>query len=66
MYHIHLRAYGGQKRASNPLELQLQAVIAAMWMLGTKPRLSGEQLVLLTSEAHLQPLNLLFFFFFLK
>lgn len=50
MYGICLPALKGQKEESNPLELELQAVVnQLMWMLGTK--LGKEHYVLLTTEA---------------
>ena len=30
-------AHGGQKKASDPLEHELQMVVSHMWMLGIKP-----------------------------
>jgi hypothetical protein len=36
-----LSTRGGQKKTPDPLEMELERVVAAMWMLGTEPRLSG-------------------------
>lgn len=61
VHHMHDWYPQSQKRASEPLELKLQTVLAALWVLGTQP-LQGpfqEQQVLLTTEPSLQ-LPLLF------
>lgn len=48
MYHLHACS---QKKASEPLVLELQTVMSHhVYELGIKPRPSGEQLVLLTTE----------------
>ena len=56
---VHYRAcsaHGGQKRASGPLELEPQMVVATMLVLGIAPRSSGrEQQVVLTAEPSRQP-----------
>lgn len=48
-------AYGGQKRASDPLFLELQAVVSCLvWMLGTEPRSSTRAACILTSKPSFQ------------
>lgn len=40
--HVGADALGGQKRATNPLELELQAVMSCLtWVLGAEPVSSG-------------------------
>lgn len=41
-------AFRGQKRAPDPLELELQVLIASVWMLGTNPGPLQEWQVLFT------------------
>lgn len=53
--HMHTVATRGHKRALVPLELELQMVRVAMWVLETEPRLSGRPQVLLTTEPYPQP-----------
>lgn len=47
-------SHRSQKRASDPLELELQLVWATMWMLRIKPGSLKEQPVLLIAEPPLQ------------
>lgn len=49
-----LGAHRGQKRILDSLELELQTVKAAMWTLGSGPRLLEKQSVFLTTEPLLQ------------
>lgn len=43
-YHMHAGAHRGQKKAWDPLELELEAVVShPLWMLGTDPWASVEQ-----------------------
>lgn len=35
------RAHGDQKRASDPLGLEVQMVVNVMWMMGSEPSSSG-------------------------
>jgi hypothetical protein len=37
-------AYRGQKRASNPLELEIQRLMSHLWVLEIEPRSSGRAL----------------------
>lgn len=50
-------AWGGQKRASVVLDLELQKVWAIMWMLGTEPWSSLKQQVSLITEPTLKTLG---------
>lgn len=51
---------GGQKRAVEPLELDLQMVVRYCGCWGLNPGLWGEQPTLSTAEPSLQPLNGIF------
>jgi hypothetical protein len=50
-----LGACGGQKRVSDPLELELQMLLATMWMLAIELGSSGKAVLLLTTEPPLKP-----------
>ena len=48
-------ACGGQRRASEPLEVELQMLCTAAWALGTDTGSLASALLLLTTEPSLQP-----------
>lgn len=49
--HMHAGVWGGQKRASYPLELELEVVMSSRkWLLGTKFGSSARQYILLATE----------------
>ena len=52
-------AYRGQKKLSDPMELELHMTVNHHLGTGTKPGLSEEQPALLSTEASLQPPGLL-------
>lgn len=66
--HIHSDVQGGQKRLSDPLELDLQAVVRhPMWVLvtlATKPRLSARAASALNYRAISPELPVVCFFVF--
>lgn len=43
-HHTHAGAYGGHKRVSDHLDLQLEFWVT-LWMLGTKPRFSAREIM---------------------
>lgn len=45
VYHVHAQAYGEQEKETEPLELELRRLRAAMWVLRIKPGPLKEQLV---------------------
>ena len=47
LYHMYAGAHGGQKRALDPLELELQIILSAMWVSEIKPRSSARALIAL-------------------
>lgn len=54
--------YGGQKRALDPVELELKAVMSCLTqVLWTELKSSEEQCAPLTAEPTLQPLDILFY-----
>lgn len=59
------RAREDQKRASEPLGLELQMVVNGVCTLGTEPGSYGKALSHLTTGPSLQPLALYFIYFFL-
>ena len=44
VYHMYAGAHGGQKRASDPLELGLQIILSAMWVSEITTRFSARAL----------------------
>lgn len=50
MHHMCSGAHGGQRKLLDPLEQELHMAVNPMWILGTDPRSSIEQWVLLTAE----------------
>ena len=55
VYHMCVDAFGGQKKASDPHELEIGSGNVRIWMLGTKPQSPGEEQTLLVMELSLQP-----------
>lgn len=55
---MSVRVCGNQRRTSHPLELEDQAVVSSMWMLGTELASSTEQNAPLAAESG-TPLTLL-------
>jgi hypothetical protein len=51
-------AQGGQKSALDPLQMELQTVVTAMWVLGIKPGSSERVAMLLTFEPSLLKMNI--------
>jgi hypothetical protein len=41
VHHVCTQCCGDQRRTSDPLELELQVVVATMWVLRIEPRSSG-------------------------
>lgn len=58
---VHVKAYGGQKKWLDPLELEIQVIVSyPMWVPETNSAWLEEQQELLTVEPALQPLDTLF------
>jgi hypothetical protein len=59
-------AHGGQKRASDPPELELQVVVSRpLWVLGIELRSSARAAIVPTPEAVSSALYLIFYFIYL-
>lgn len=51
MHYVHVEAYRGQRRVSDPLELELQVVVSCLrWMLGTEPMCSARAVSTLSHQ----------------
>lgn len=59
-YACECSAHGGQKRKADPLELNLQAVVSHLWVLGIQLRSSARASSALTAEPALPPQELIF------
>jgi hypothetical protein len=58
MHHMHVGASGGQQRALDSLELELQEIVNhLMWVMGTEPGSSTSGLVFLNVEPLLRLLS---------
>ena len=57
VHHVWAVPVEARRKCQIPLGLELQMVLAAMWVSGTEPSPLKEQSVLVTSEPPLQPLT---------
>lgn len=53
--HVHASAWGGLKRVSDSLEMDLLLVVSTMWVLGTSFRCLKRYQMLLSTEPSSQP-----------